>query len=176
MPIRYIKGDLLGHVAKLPAKAIYAHACNPRGAWGAGVAVAFKKSFPDAYPKHQTHCRNAKIDDLLGSAQVIESVHKGTGAPSIVVCLFTSDYQTKFRPEQVAEFTDESLAALAREADLLEDGEKTEDGKIIINLPLINAGLFGVPWELTEAALRKHTDTFAFNVYVLELLPGMEDK
>ncbi|KIM43267.1 hypothetical protein M413DRAFT_444082 [Hebeloma cylindrosporum] len=42
LKLSYITGDLFA----APANSILVHACNTKGSWGAGIALAFKEKYP----------------------------------------------------------------------------------------------------------------------------------
>ena len=50
--LEYVKGS----VFDAPKGVILAHACNAQGSWGSGVALEFKKRFPDAYAYYHKTC------------------------------------------------------------------------------------------------------------------------
>ncbi|KAG2734799.1 hypothetical protein G9P44_002805 [Scheffersomyces stipitis] len=172
--IRYIKGDLLGHLP--PSKssvAVFAHACNCQGVWGGGIAAVLRVKFPSTYPLYSGHCQEKGCDPhrLLGTSVVVPSQASDPGniagyPPKYIACLFTSDFaQTQ---EEIVAYTDSAIEALV---DQLKELHKTtaietgQSGKIVVNMPKINAGIFAVPWEKTEAVLKKYD--VEFNVYVI---------
>lgn len=170
--VKYIVGDLFSHVPKAAnSVSIYAHACNCKGVWGAGVAAIFKKKFPSTFTEYNRHCLQHK-GELLGTCQLIESSASdpgNNGVPSFVACLFTAPSTgSRQLKSSIIENTDKSLEDLHTQLQHLSKNFEKEDGKIVINMPKINAGLFATPWEQTEAVLLKHEHNFHFNVYVLE--------
>lgn len=173
--LNYIKGDLFSHKAQ--ASSILAHACNCRGSWGAGVAAIFKKQFPSTYKLYVEHCKKHADNPagLLGSTYLIRSEvsdpgNVGRGNVAYVACMFTSDAfgRRKNTADDIVENTDKSMTHLEQQLQSLAQKESIEqlDGKSVVNMPKINAGLFNVPWEETETVLKKH-DAFV-NVYVLD--------
>lgn len=131
MPLQYVQGDLFS-----VRSGVLAHACNCHGVWGGGIASAFRQRFPGAFKKYSAHCSQHSAKDLIGSCLLIED------GDYKIACLFTNDNSTN---EQVAECTESCLADLARQLP-----KKTE-----ICMPRINAGIFAVPWELTECVLKR---------------------
>ncbi|RCK65043.1 ADP-ribose 1''-phosphate phosphatase [Candida viswanathii] len=155
--IKYIQGDLFTHAIPPGKKIILAHACNTQGSWGGGIAAVFRKKFPKANLDYSQYCH--VHHNLLGKSLLIQS-----DQPSILIaCLFTSDFNQS--PHQIVEYTKQSLLDLEKLLSSYNDLE-TIDGKVVINMPKINAGIFGVPWEDTEEALKKVHDLY-FNVYVI---------
>lgn len=171
--INYIKGDLFKHTSSSPDKwNILLHACNCKGSWGAGVAYGFKEHYPSAYKTHHRYCKSmTKSIDLLGTSQIIPSNPNDLGHQTVgkvlVACLFNSDGfgADKMPPKDIVYYTDHAMKDLIEKLDHFQQLDQ-KDGRIIINMPKINAGLFGVPWNMTEEILSKYDDLF-INVYVL---------
>lgn len=178
--IEYIKGDLFSHQTASRIR-ILAHACNCKGSWGAGVALAFKQKLPSTYLLHEIYCRehSGLPSPLLGTTQLIlseESVSSlgDTKLPthSMVACLFTSDFagRGKLPPQEIVHYTRlaiKDLQAQLEQRSDIDQFERGPNGEYVLNMPKINAGLFAVPWKHTESIL-KEFDSFLFNVYVLD--------
>lgn len=156
--IKYIRGDLFSATTIGPHSPILAHACNPFGSWGGGVARVFASKCPEAYKLYQKHCK--KSQNLLGTCFL---ARPGNGEP-IVACLFTSDFEKS--PEDIVRFTSSAIQDLANQVTSIDNLEKVENGAVKIHMPQINSGIFNVPWEHTEEVLREHPE-LAFWVYVL---------
>lgn len=123
--MKYKKGDLFD----APKGSYLVHACNCVGRWGSGVALQFAKRFPKSYEEYQKFCKNgAKRGDVF-----ICSPEKGYQ----VVCMFTSkDYGDNVDSKnKIIEATKEAIRYLPSDAPL--------------HMPMINSGLFRVPWENT---------------------------
>lgn len=178
--IRYIKGDLFSHKPRNSAISILAHACNCQGSWGAGVAKIFQKKFPSTYDVHTNYCKQHSTrgsqSPLLGTTQLIPSSVSDPGTNGgednfYVACLFTSDFAgaKKLEPLDIVHYTDLAMLDISKQLVELSKSKEieTEDGKFVINMPKINAGLFNVPWEATEAVLKKY-DRLHINVYVID--------
>ncbi|CAK9435319.1 uncharacterized protein LODBEIA_P57160 [Lodderomyces beijingensis] len=158
MPIKYIKGDLFSHTARKPC--ILAHACNTGGSWGGGIAAVFRRKFPHANQQYSEYCHGNR--NLLGTSLLL----KGDDFDKnriYIACLFTSDFQQT--PEEIVALTDEAVHDLVGQLKAID--VETDNGKAVINMPKINAGIFGVPWQDTEAVLAKYTD-LQINVYVMD--------
>lgn len=162
--LHYIKGDLFSHASKTPT--VLAHACNPFGLWGGGIAALFKVKYPSAYKVYASQCEKYG-SALMGLALVILTLADDLGnngkLPVYVACLFTSDFESN--PSEIVENTKQSMKDLFRQLRNLGELEKIED-KIVVSLPQINSGIFRVPWGQTEAVLNEITDLH-INVYVL---------
>jgi ADP-ribose 1''-phosphate phosphatase len=101
--ISYVSGDLFS----APAGSILVHACNTKGSWGAGIALAFKQRFPDAFKVYRAHCQE-NGDSLAGTCLIID------GGSHYIACLFTSRAygRNKDSPEQILTATDSALRDL----------------------------------------------------------------
>lgn len=143
--LHYIKGDLFSHsTTQIP---ILAHACNPFGLWGGGIAAQFRKRYPSAYRAYADHC-SENGPSLLGKALMIPTKHNG--ADLYIACLFTSNFENS--PSEIVQYTRLSMADLSNQVKQLA-GLETADGLTVVNMPMINSGIFNVPWKDTEAAL-----------------------
>lgn len=160
----YIKGDLFSLTSRHPA--VLAHACNPFGLWGGGIAAVFKKKYPSAYKRYAAHCEKHG-PHLMGLALVIPTAANDPGnngrVPVYVACLFTSDFESD--PEEIVENTRNSLKQLTHQLHALGDTEKVNN-PIVVNMPKINSGIFRVPWDQTETALDECIDLH-INVYTI---------
>lgn len=111
--LKYIQGDLFS----APHNAILVHACNTRGSWGAGIALAFKNQYPAQYETYQTHCK-LYGPSLIGSCLLLP----GTSGAHSIACLFTSRAYGKHKdsPQDIL------IATRAALGDLL---DQNKDGK-----------------------------------------------
>lgn len=172
-PIKYIKGDLFSHFPlSKNAVSILAHSCNCQGVWGGGIAAVFKQKYPTAYNSYRDHCLNVEGGrGLLGTAFLVPTIatepgNKGKGAPIYIACLFTSNFSES--PEEIVAYTRGAMTDLLRQVKMLHTlFETSSTSALVVNLPKINAGIFRVPWEETEAALLEFGDEVQFNVYVV---------
>ncbi|KAF7289514.1 S5A-REDUCTASE domain-containing protein [Mycena chlorophos] len=131
---------LIGDLFSAPANSILVQACNTRGSWGAGIAVAFKEKFPDAFEEYKAACKKDGAA-LLGSCLLIR------GAEYDVACLFTSkDYGRRVDPpDQIIASTRSAVADLV--------AQNTTDSPKQLFGCRFNSGKFGVEWARTEAIL-----------------------
>lgn len=60
MPVEYRTGDLF-----LSDADALAHGCNCQGVMGAGIAVQFKKRYPEMFKQYQEECRTKRF--VIGS-------------------------------------------------------------------------------------------------------------
>lgn len=160
--IQYIEGDLFSHSSG--KFTLLAHACNPFGLWGGGIAAQFKKRYPSAFKLYASHCHQHG-SSLLGNSLIVptEESDPGFGGGKVyIACLFTSNFENT--PDEIVEYTRLSMQELGEQLKQLDDIE-LESGKPVVNMPMINSGIFNVPWKETEKVLQ-NTD-FRINVYTL---------
>lgn len=178
--IKYVKGDLFQLTKTTLSKPLLiAHACNCLGIWGGGIASVFKTRYFSSYELYHTYCHSFQSPaELLGTSLLLPVSSTDAGFVNglkeqlIVVCLFTSIIGQESEIE-IAKNTERAMLDLRQklqDPSLIENEisrkiiEKYNkqilkpDGKpdlsyYTINMPKINAGIFGVPWELTEKAL-----------------------
>lgn len=142
-------------------------ACNARGAWGTGVALAFKQKHPHAFSKYNAHCLSpppgSKLSvkqhqaNLVGTSLLIppsdaSNQRQASKTPHYIACLFTSlDYGKRVSPtEEILENTENALKDLAIQiAEMREAGEEVGNCYAV----RINSGKFGVEWQKTKAVL-----------------------
>lgn len=103
--LSYITGDLFA----APVNSILVHACNTKGQWGAGIALAFKEKYPAQFKRYRAHCREHG-DDLVGSCLLIP------GDTHDIACLFTSKAygRRKDSPSEILSATRTSMQDLIR--------------------------------------------------------------
>lgn len=174
--IKYCKGDLF-QLTETVAKGeplLLAHACNCLGYWGNGIALTFKNKYPGSYKLYYSYCKHFQTPyDILGTSLIIPVIGKkteGNFENALIVCLFTSVMGQESQKE-IAKNTKLAMLDLKRKLqnpNLIQFPEAkeviakfntsiTKDevlDKYVVNMPKINNGLFGVPWEFTEKALQ----------------------
>jgi len=116
-----------------PPGSFLIHAVNCKGVWGSGIAALFREKFPNAYAAYKLQCKS-------GYAAVGKF-----GGCMYVGWLFTSDgYGTRRDSvDMILNNTRQSVISLL---------EEMPDSAVIYSNKF-NSGLFGVPWEKTEAIL-----------------------
>lgn len=153
MPINYLKGDLLAQITKTPSYIL--HSCNCQGSWGGGFAYQLSRRYPQATRLYEDYCHAFPGRSLVGKSCIIPS----DDGKYFIVCLFTSygSGGTHDDPPTIVRNTESALKDLKGR---VPKGE-------LISMPLINAGIFMVPWEDTENVLKKFDDEWKFDVFVL---------
>ncbi|CCK72519.1 ADP-ribose 1''-phosphate phosphatase KNAG_0K01580 [Huiozyma naganishii CBS 8797] len=152
--ITYLKGNIL---AEKEYPRILLHSCNCSGSWGGGIAYQLACRFPEAEKKYVELCENNRTG-LLGKCRIIMSSRNSN---LLIGCLFTAPMGgCDQNDETILRYTRNALKDLARQ---IKDQESLADYKL--EMPKINSGIFGVPWEQTESILHEFAEQFT--VYVL---------
>jgi len=138
--ITYKKGSLFTE----PKGKYLAQATNCRGSFGSGIALKFKKLYPDATELYRQHCVKVK-DSALGTTFIAPSIHDDVK----MVCLFTSRGYGKFvdSPPMIEKSTQRAIEDFLTQIDA-KSGKPLE-----VHSNKFNSGLFRVPWTTTEAII-----------------------
>lgn len=142
--IHYQKASLFD----APEGSLIVHAVNCRGVWGSGIAKEFKARYPNSYQVYKAHCDMISQNDLIGVGYFSLDFKHNIG------CLFTSiDYGKNVdNPVDILKNTESAVYQLL---------EQARDNEIeIVYSNKFNSGLFNVPWEETEAVLKKALELF----------------
>lgn len=133
--------NVKGSLFDAPVGSILVHACNARGVWGTGIAVEFKKRFPESFDFYHEFCME-EGNKLLG-VTILCPEENGY----FVGCLITSDGYGKFKdsPEDILKNTRLALPCVL-------------DTVLPIHSNKFNSGLFAVPWNDTEKVLLETMD------------------
>lgn len=139
--ISNIKGSLFN----APKGSILIHACNARGVWGTGIAVEFKKRFPESFEFYHQFCEE-EGKKLVGLTLLCPEENG-----YVVGCLISSDGYGKFKdtPEDILKHTRLALPCVLTENRLIHSN-------------MFNSGLFGVPWDETEKVLIEVMDKVGY--------------
>jgi len=141
MSIIYKKGSLFD----APKGSLLVHACNARGVWGTGIAVEFKKRFPESFTFYHEFCEQ-EGKNLLGITILCPEENDYA-----VGCLISSDGYGKFKdvPEKILYNTRIAIPCILKE-------------NRPIHSNMFNSGLFNVPWEDTEKVLNEVMEEFRY--------------
>ncbi|CCH62835.1 hypothetical protein TBLA_0I01770 [Henningerozyma blattae CBS 6284] len=183
--IRYVKGNILN---KQKYNRMIIHSCNCDGSWGGGIAYQLALKYPKAEKKYIEICDKYGYQ-LLGKSMILSSYSNNNSTERVLIaCLFTSAYGggNCDIPESILKKTERSLIHLneliqsngnlkakdSMDSDILEflkdiDVDKISLKEYKLEMPKINSGIFGVPWEKTERVLQEFKDTTSFTVYEL---------
>ena len=143
--------EQVGDIFDAPENSVLIHACNCEGSWGAGIAAAFRKQYPEAFKLYEAHCEESTMAQLRGTAYLIQPCEDDSSRKHFVGCLFTSGGRGKIKdkPDAILERTVPAMRDLMQQiASVRSDAEIAE-----IRMCQINSGLFKVPWKKTKAAL-----------------------
>lgn len=134
-----------------PIGSIIGQSCNTVGSWGAGIALEFKKLFPESFEKQMNLCKTSsiKIGDYLLSEE------NGYG----VLGIFTSIGfgSRKSSNQEILRGTFTSLSKFLSENPHRE-----------LHIPKINTGMFACNWEEVKCVISMLSYFFAklkVNVY-----------
>jgi O-acetyl-ADP-ribose deacetylase (regulator of RNase III) len=123
MPSEFTKGDLFA----TEGIQAYAHGCNCAGGMGAGIAIEFKKRWPNMFEEYKARCEDGrfKLGDVFTWVENDQTVYN----------LGTQEHWTKKA----------QLPALGKALrEMVAQAEKA--GIKRIGLPRIGAGLGGLDW------------------------------
>jgi len=143
MPLQMVDGDLFD--LNLPA---LGHGCNCRGAMGAGIAVEFKRRYPEMYQAYRKLC-------LAGDFE-LGDVFVWTASAQVIYNLAT---QPVPKPSATLEAVEQSVQRA------LDDAEHR--GIDRIGVPRIGAGLGGLSWPDVESTLRTVADSHRVELVVV---------
>lgn len=152
--IHYVSGDLF-----LSAAQTLAHGVNCQGVMGAGIARTFKNRDRDMYTEYRLLCKRGELRP--GGLMLWRRDEPW------ILNLATQD---EVRRADVI-YVNKALAVLARHIDDL--------GITSVAMPLVGAGLGGLPEGLVKEALERHLGGAAIPIFVYDVfepeLPGIED-
>lgn len=145
-----------------PKGALLAHGCNAQGVWGSGIAVPFKKNFPESFISYNRFCLDLLFQNpgkgAVGQALIVKENGQYAG------CLVTSvNYGMKKDPP--GQIVAQTFLALD---DFFGEYFRMKLQGVPIYSNKFNSGLFNVPWEETEKALKYFTELYNIDWVVCE--------
>jgi O-acetyl-ADP-ribose deacetylase (regulator of RNase III) len=147
MAIIYKNGDLFTSKADG-----YAHGCNAIGVMGAGIAVQFKKRFPDMFEEYRIRCLNKS----LGLGSVFQwCANDGKMIYNLI---------TQARPGPCAKLEDVDVALLTMARIIGYNSMKLKGGflkPVTIAMPRIACGHGGLNWKDVEPLFIKYFEKSA---------------
>lgn len=178
--VRYLVGNILPPTGY---PRILIHSCNCGGSWGGGIAYQLAARYPKAEEVYVDAC-NKYGNQLLGKCLFIPSYKNDD---LVICCLFTSAFggASHDYKRSILNYTKQGLQAvrtwLYEGKDAIHDEIQKDINSVInkldkplkdhkLEMPKINSGIFGVPWEETESVLEEFgagTQTLNFTVYSL---------
>lgn len=146
-----------------PKGTILAHGCNAQGVWGSGIAVPFKKNFPNAYKEYHDYCQHGLIKDPEHGATgttILTSPENGHR----VACLITScNFGAK--KDSRAIIVMQTIIAIKDLMSYLNSYELLTEP---IYCNKFNSGFFDVPWPMTEKVLKYFAERYDLNFVVCD--------
>lgn len=144
--IKYINGSLFD----APKGSVLVHAVNGQGVWGSGIAVDFKRLFPESFRWYQYWCKDPM---------------PYMGRPNATIYLVENGYRVGCLLTSIGYGDDKDPPAmiLRRTKAAVSDILSLTDSPICSNK--FNSGLFGVPWEDTEKVLESVIGEREWTVY-----------
>ncbi|KAG9827531.1 hypothetical protein KCU98_g14901, partial [Aureobasidium melanogenum] len=151
-----------GNLFDAPPNTLLLHACNCVGSWGAGIALAFKKHYPDHFAIYEAYCKSKTPNSILSTCLLIPP--QATGPQHWIGCLFTSRKygRGKDSKDDIMDSTDSALQ------DMLEQLGDMEDKPSQIWMCKINSGSFKVPWSQTKALIEALTSKHGLHIQVVD--------
>ncbi len=145
--IKYIdKGDIFN----ISGVSSYAHGCNCAGAMGKGIALQFRRKYPEMYLEYKAMCKNG----IYNPGDVFD-YNYGDGH------IYNLGTQATWRTKARIEYIEQSVKTM------LELAVRENVTKIAI--PAIGAGLGGLKWEDVKDVLnRVSADYLTIDLYVVE--------
>ncbi len=150
MTVYYLSGDLF-----LSRAQTIGHGVNTRGRMGAGVAVDFRRRFPEMYKEYRRRCHN---DELAAGSYFLWT----QSDPWVLNLATQAELAGASRP-----FVRDALSLLAARYEA--------EGITSLALPRIAAGLGGLSWGEVKSLLDEIFADLPLPVFVYqEYLPGVE--
>ena len=151
MALHYIdKGDIF----LIPGVTSYAHGCNCAGAMGKGIAVQFRKKFPDMYMRYHNMCLSGNFNP----GDVYDYQYSSDGH---VYNLATQKYYGTNGQYAKLQYIEKSVSKMMELAESF--GVKS------IALPKIGAGLGGLDWDDVKKVIGRISSVHPnVDLYVVE--------
>ncbi|KAJ9623194.1 ADP-ribose 1''-phosphate phosphatase [Taxawa tesnikishii (nom. ined.)] len=148
--------EVIGDLFSAPDNTVLIHACNCKGHWGAGIAAAFAKLYPNAYRIHNSYCVKTGQKSLPGTAQLVSPLDTTeNGRKHFVGCLFTSRNfgRNSDSPAIILQNTNTAMRDLVKQ---VADWNERHDEKITqLWMCKINSERFKTPWTKTKEVLQR---------------------
>lgn len=139
--------------------AVLIHACNTRGVWGSGIALALKQRYPRQFAVYERYCRDHDPSSLLGTCLLIgpsNALSARVTSTHWIACLFTNkdigrDLQTQTRLQR--QILGDTKSAMSNLLEHVVHARQSGMALADLHMPQINSGSFRIPWPLTVEAL-----------------------
>lgn len=151
-----------GNLFDAPPNTLLLHACNCVGSWGAGIALAFKKHYPEHFAIYEAYCKSKTPNSILSTCLLIPP--QSTGPQHWIGCLFTSRKYGRGK-DNIDDIMDSTDSALQ---DMLEQLSEMKDKPKFIWMCKINSGSFKVPWSQTKALIEALTFKDGLHIQIVD--------
>jgi ADP-ribose 1''-phosphate phosphatase len=143
-----------GDLFDAPPNTVLIHACNTQGSWGAGIALAFRNQYPEAYKIYRSYCtrtHDPRSNPVpTGTCLLIPPCEtKSSAGKHWIACLFTSARYGRAKDSSAKILVHTRLAM----ADLLRQIKGVDEKVAGLRMCRINSGKFGVEWARTVEVL-----------------------
>lgn len=150
MPIVYLSGDLF--VNRVGAQA-FAHGCNCQGSMGAGIAIEFKRRYPEMFDVYRALCKADPRQFNPGDC----FFWRAADQPSVFNLATQEDY---WRSRATYEAIRAALTSMRQQAD--------REGITSIAMPRIGAGYGGLSWKKVRTIIDEVFGDWSGDLYVYE--------
>lgn len=147
LSIEFRTGDLFN--SGLPG---IGHGCNCAGAMGKGIAVEFRRRWPDMYAEYKRRCTDGSF--LPGDVFTWEATER---------VVFNLGTQRTWRTKAELPAIEQSVRTMLADAE--------SRGLPAVGIPRIGAGLGGLNWPSVEQKLREVADESPVQLVVFEFRP-----
>ncbi|HZU96416.1 MAG TPA: macro domain-containing protein [Planctomycetota bacterium] len=145
MTIEWTEGDLFA-ASDLPA---LAHGCNCAGSMGAGIAVEFRRRWPDMFEEYRALCESGRFQP--GDVFLWEAPDR---------TIFNLGTQKTWRTKATLVAIESSVAKMCELADSKRIAR--------VGLPRIGAGLGGLEWDDVREVIGRVASTAKVKLVVFE--------
>jgi len=147
--IKYITGNILDSNAEALVNTV-----NTIGVMGKGIALQFKKAYPNNYKAYEKACKNKEV--LVGKMFVTQDSNITTGERIII----NFPTKTNWRKPSEYKYIEDGLENLFK---------VINDKKIkSIAIPPLGAGNGGLNWEKVKKIIEKKLEPLNVDIYVYE--------
>ncbi|MGX8852681.1 macro domain-containing protein [Amedibacillus sp. YH-ame10] len=142
--IKYIHGDLLNSPAQVLVNTV-----NTDGVMGKGIALQFKKKYPDMFKKYQIFCENKMLS--VGKLWIYNAGTK-----------WILNFPTKqhWRNKSQYEYIEEGLKKFVE--------TYQEKGITSIAFPKLGCGNGGLDWEIVKKMMEQYMKNLPIDIYIYE--------
>jgi ADP-ribose 1''-phosphate phosphatase len=150
----------------VPEGSVLVHSCNALGVWGSGIAAAFHEKYPRSFDEYNKYCKRS--GPVVGTSVITNQENK-----RFVGCLITSNSYGKDKDpiHDIIAQTYLSLHDFCKEYEKLkhayQDSHEEAHGFPIYSNKF-NSGMFKVPWNYSEIALRYFVKKYDLNWIVCD--------